>query len=178
MSAAGLYRALGLFQQVIGKVACEGALASQATLSRFENSITPRALQQLIDLQITTGIERLKQHHQGTLPTSLTLDIDPTDDPTHGRQQLALFHGYYEQNQYFPLLISEPKTKHIFLGWLRPGTVHTALGAEDDLLRVVKPLREQQPDMTIHVRGDRHGRTTVGQLHSRITFLQGMTAMP
>jgi hypothetical protein len=143
-----------LFQQVIGKVVGEGALASQPTLSRFENSITPQALQQLIDLQVTTGIERLKQYHQGQLPTSLTLDIDPTDDPTHGRQQLALFHGYYEQHQYFPLLISEPTTKHMFLGWLRPGTVHAALGAEDDLLRVVQPLLAEYPDMTIHVRGD------------------------
>ena len=143
-----------LFQMLAGKVSGEGPLASQPTLSRFENSITPRMLQRLIDLQVTTGIERLKQHHRGQLPTSLTLDIDPTDDPTHGKQQLALFHGYYEQHQYFPLMISEPTTKHMFLGWLRPGTVHAALGAEDDVLRVVLPLRVEQPDMAIHLRGD------------------------
>ncbi len=143
-----------LFQMLAGKASGEGPLASQPTLSRFENSITPRALQRLIDFQITTGVERLKQHHQGQLPQALTLDIDPTDDPTHGQQQLALFDGYYEQHQYLPLMISEPTTKHMFLGWLRPGTVHAALGAEDDLLRVVMPLRAEQPDIAIHVRGD------------------------
>lgn len=143
-----------LFQMLAGKASGDGSLASQPTLSRFENSITPRGLQRLVDLQITTGIERLKQHHQGQWPQSLTLDIDPTDDPTHGKQQLALFHGYYEQHQYLPLMISEPTTKHMFLGWLRPGTVHAALGAEDDVLRVVLPLRAEQPDRAIHLRGD------------------------
>jgi hypothetical protein len=129
-------------------------LASQPTLSRFENQVTPAMLQKLIDFNIATGIERLKQKHGGTLPASLTLDLDATDDPTHGHQQLTLFHGYYGQYQYFPLIISEPTTKHIFLAWLRPGTVHASLGAEDDLLRIVKALRQARPDIAIHVRGD------------------------
>lgn len=32
-------------------------------------------------------------------------DIDATDDPAHGVQQFTIFHGYYEQNQYLPLLV-------------------------------------------------------------------------
>lgn len=129
-------------------------LASQPTLSRFENLATPAVLQKLIDFNITTGIERLKQHHGGKLPKSITLDLDATDDPTHGHQQLTLFHGYYGQYQYFPLIISEPTTKHIFVAWLRPGTVHASLGADDDLMRVVNALRKERPDIAIHVRGD------------------------
>jgi hypothetical protein len=111
-------------------------------------------LLKLIDFQIRTGIERLKEKHGGRLPDSITLDLDPTDDPAHGYQQLALFHGYYGQYQYFPLIISEPTTKHIFVAWLRPGTVHAALGADDDLMRVVNALRKERPDIAIHVRGD------------------------
>lgn len=130
------------------------ALASQPTLSRFENSATPKVLQKLIDFNIHTGIERLKAHHKGQLPAQITLDLDATDDPTHGHQQLTLFHGYYGQYQYFPLIISEPVTKHVFVAWLRPGTVHASIGADDDLMRVVTALRQERPDIAIHVRAD------------------------
>jgi hypothetical protein len=130
------------------------SLASQPTLSRFENLATPRVLQTLIDFNITTGIERLKAHHGGQLPAEITLDLDATDDPTHGHQQLTLFHGYFGQYQYFPLIISEPTTRHVFVAWLRPGTVHASIGADDDLMRVVTALRKQRPDIAIHVRAD------------------------
>lgn len=143
-----------IFKLVAGKLPEGDALASQPTLCRFENLITPAVLQKLIDFNITTGIERLKQKHGGTLPASLTLDLDATDDPTHGNQQLTLFHGYFGQYQYFPLIISEPATKHVFVAWLRPGTVHAALGAEDDLMRVVNALRKERADIQIHVRAD------------------------
>ena len=153
-----------VFKLIADRLPDGKALASQPTLSRFENLATPAVLQKLIDFTIDTGIERLKQKHggtpgdqspgPGTLPGSLTLDLDATDDPTHGHQQLTLFHGYFGQYQYFPLIISEPTTKHVFVAWLRPGTVHASLGAEDDLMRVVNALRAQRPDIAIHVRGD------------------------
>jgi hypothetical protein len=143
-----------LFKLIADRLPDDRALASQPTLSRFENLATPAELQRLIDFNILTGIERLKQKHGGQLPASITLDLDATDDPTHGHQQLTLFHGYYGQYQYFPLIISEPTTKHVFVAWLRPGTVHASLGADDDLMRVVKALRKARPDIAIHVRGD------------------------
>lgn len=139
---------------VAGKLPEDDPLASQPTLCRFENLATPAVLQKLIDFTIATGIERLKQKHGGKLPASITLDLDATDDPTHGSQQLTLFHGYFGQYQYFPLIISEPTTKHVFLAWLRPGTVHASLGADDDLMRIVNALRKARPDVAIHVRAD------------------------
>src|SRR5947209_14975508 len=142
------------FKMIADRLPEDEALASQPTLSRFENSVTPAVLQRLIDFTIATGIERLKEKHGGKLPASITLDLDATDDPTHGHQQLTLFHGYYGQYQYFPLIISEPTTKHVFLAWLRPGTGHAALGADEDLMRVVTALRKERPDIQIHVRGD------------------------
>ena len=142
------------FKMIADRLPEDDALASQPTLSRFENSVTPAILQRLIDFNIATGIERLKAKHGGTLPASITLDLDATDDPTHGHQQLTLFHGYFGQYQYFPLIISEPTTKHVFLAWLRPGAVHASLGADDDLMRVVNALRKERPDIQIHVRGD------------------------
>ena len=143
-----------VFKLIAGRLPEDDALASQPTLSRFENLATPQVLQELIDFLIATGIERLKLKHGGTLPASLTLDLDATDDPTHGQQQLTLFHGYYGQYQYFPLIISEPTSKHVFVAWLRPGTMHAAHAADDDLMRVVNALRKEKPDIQIHVRGD------------------------
>jgi len=144
-----------VFKLVAGRSpADDDPLASQPTLSRFENAVTPAQLLALVDLQIDTGIEQLKQKHGGALPASITLDLDATDDPAHGRQQLALFHGYYEQYQYFPLVISEPTTRHALVTWLRPGTAHASLGADDDLMRVVDALRRARPDVAIHVRAD------------------------
>lgn len=143
-----------VFKLVAGRLPEDDPLASQPTLSRFENLATPAVLLDLIDFLIDTGVERLKAKHGGKLPASLTLDLDATDDPTHGHQQLTLFHGYFGQYQYFPLVVSEPTTKHVFVAWLRPGTVHAALGADDDLMRVVAALRKERPDIAIHVRGD------------------------
>jgi hypothetical protein len=144
-----------VFKLVAGGVPPDGgALASQPTLSRFENALLIPAMHRLLGFLVETGIERLKGKHGGVLPAEVTLDLDATDDPAHGNQQLVLFHGYYGQHQYLPLVISEPTTRHVFSVWLRPGSVHAALGADDDLRRVIDALRAVRPDIKIHVRGD------------------------
>jgi hypothetical protein len=143
-----------IFKLIADRHPEDDPLASQPTLSRFENLATPAVLQRLIDFLIDSGIRRLKHKHGGSLPASITLDLDATDDETHGRQQLTLFNGYFQQYQYFPLIISEPTTKHVFVAWLRHGTAHASLGADDDLMRVVNALRKERPDIAIHVRGD------------------------
>lgn len=142
-----------VFKLLAGCQPEDQALASQPTLSRFENSLSCAELQRLIDFLIDTGVEQLQRKH-GKMPKQIILDLDTTDDPAHGKQQLTLFHGYYDQYQYLPLIISEPTSKHVFLAWLRPGTLHPTRGAADDLLRVVQKLRQGRPDVIIHVRGD------------------------
>ena len=61
------------------------ALASQPTLSRFENAVGRRELHQmahtLADVVITHHRRRLRGRAQ-----RITIDLDPTDDPTHGQQ--------------------------------------------------------------------------------------------
>src|SRR5205085_11829110 len=76
-----------IFKMVAGKLPEDDPLASQPTLSRFENQITPRQLQDLVDFIADSGVRRLKQSNAGELPASITLDLDATDDPTHGHQQ-------------------------------------------------------------------------------------------
>ena len=147
-----------IFKLVADRRPDDDPLASQPTLCRFENATSsPPVLLRMIDFLIDTGVERLRDKHDGRLPERVTLDLDTTDDPCHGDQQLRLFHGYYDQYQYLPLIISEPTTRHVFLTWLRPGTLHASQGADDDLLRVATKLREAQgpgTELAIHVRGD------------------------
>ncbi len=80
-------------------------LASQPTLSRFENAIDVRSFFRLRDLLLDQFIASFAKP-----PRQLTLDIDPFDDPTHGQQQLTFFHGYYEQYQYLPRVVTARRT--------------------------------------------------------------------
>jgi hypothetical protein len=87
-------------------------------------------------------------------PQRLTLDIDPFDDPTHGQQQLTFFHGYYQQYQYLPRVITCAENDLVLNLCLLYGSAHPALGAAEDLEYVVGRLRQAWPDVRIHVRGD------------------------
>jgi hypothetical protein len=70
-----------------------GDLASQPTLSRFENGVTSKDLRRLSDWLL----ELYLKTHPGPRKV-IVLDMDATDDPTHGKQQLSFFHGYYEEH--------------------------------------------------------------------------------
>src|SRR6185437_7366053 len=69
-------------------------LASQPTLSRFENAVSIADLWRLRDVLVDTFIQSFEAP-----PAHLTLDLDAFDDPAHGQQQLIMFHGYYQQYQ-------------------------------------------------------------------------------
>ena len=98
-------------------------LASQPTLSRFENAIDIRSFFRLRDRLLDQFIASFKKP-----PRQLTLDIDPFDDPTHGQQQLTFFHGYYDQYQYLPRVITCAENDLVLSACLLHGTAHAALG--------------------------------------------------
>jgi hypothetical protein len=89
-----------------------------------------------------------------TPPRYVILDVDPSDDPTHGQQVLSFFHGYFDQHQYFPLFVFDGETGFPLAAWLRPGTVHASCGAVAALRPIVAALRAAWPDVLILVRGD------------------------
>lgn len=138
-----------LFKLMAGRSPDAPALASQPTLSRFENWINIPSLKRLRDVFIDQFIASFDQP-----PRRLTFDIDAVDDPAHGHQQLTFWHGYYDQNQYLPLFITCPDNDQFVVLSLRPGNVHASLGADDDLEYLVGRLRQVWPDVVIVVRGD------------------------
>ena len=138
-----------VFKLVAGRSLDEDDLASQSTLSRFENAIDVKSLLRLRDVFLDQFIASFDKP-----PTRITLDIDPFDDPTHGGQQLTFFHGYYRQHQYLPRLITCAENDLMVMLCLLFGTAHAALGAADDLEYLVSRLREAFPGVRIVLRPD------------------------
>lgn len=126
-----------------------GPLASQPTLSRFENAVDIPSLFRLQDVFIDEFIASFDSP-----PARLTFDIDPFDDPTHGQQQLSFYHGYYGQHQYQPRVVTCAENDQVVMACLLHGTAHAALAADDDLEYLVRRLRKAWPDVSIHVRAD------------------------
>ena len=148
----------------------EQPLASGSTVNRFHHAYTRRqaelpleerpvlhevdaALNQRLRV-LNAYLPELFIRTRRQPPAYVILDIDPTDDPTHGQQVLSLFHGYYDQHQYFPLLVFDGDSGFPLAAWLRPGTVHASCGAVSTLRVIVAALRAAWPNMTILVRGD------------------------
>jgi hypothetical protein len=141
-----------LLKQVCGRLPISGAdLASQPTLSRFENAFGPRDCYRLA---IVLGQVYLQERERDGVPEHIVLDLDGTDDPTHGQQEGTAYHGYYGQYQYHPLLVFDGQTGHLITAVLRPGTVHASCGVVTILKRIVRTLRHRWPDVTIELRAD------------------------
>jgi len=127
----------------------EKHLACQATLSRFENGITVSSLKQLEDVFIEQFIDSFDEPS-----LTLTFDVDAFDDPTHGQQQLTLFHGFYDQYQYLPVVWTCAETDAVVMLKLLWGSADVSHGIEDDIERLVTRLRAKFPDVRIIIRAD------------------------
>ena len=92
-----------LADQPLGEV-----LSSQPTLSRWENAPSPREIIGLQDALLDWFVRVCGQ--QVRKRGEILLDVDSTDDPTHGQQQLSFFNGGYGQHMYHPLLVFERHT--------------------------------------------------------------------
>lgn len=127
----------------------EDALSSQPTLSRFENAVDGRTLNELR--------QRLEESYVAELPSDthvVVLDIDSTDDETHGRQQLSFFHGFYDQYMYHPLLVFDGESGQLVSALLRPGNAHAARSATPLLRGIIRRIKARFPQALIVVRAD------------------------
>lgn len=88
---ADALRADPLLKLVCGRLPESGPdLASQPTLSRFENGFSARDCYRFAE---ALGAVYLRQRERAGIPTHILLDLDSTDDPTHGDQEGRAYHG-------------------------------------------------------------------------------------
>ncbi len=127
----------------------EDWLGSQSTLSRLENGVSARDVNRMRAALEDEWVARLEPHR-----SVVVLDVDSTDDPTHGHQQLSMFHGFYDQHMYHPLLVIDATTGDIATVLLRPGNAHAAAGASNVLCRLIRKVRQRLPNAMVIVRGD------------------------
>ena len=94
----------------------------------------------LADTVIETHRRRLKGR-----ATRITIDLDPTDDPTHGQQEFTFFNGHYDTWCYLPIVATvtfndEPE-QFAVAAVLRPGNAPATRGARGILRRLLAKLR-------------------------------------
>lgn len=143
---------------LLGRDPIEGeALASQPTLSRFENAVGARDLYRMAERLAEAVIDRHRRR-LGRRCRRITLDFDPTDDPTHGQQELSFFHGYYDTYCYLPLVgtiaFNDEVEQYLLCAVLRPGNSAAHVGLIAILERVLAKLRTAFPKARLRVRLD------------------------
>jgi hypothetical protein len=147
-----------IHKALLGRDPIDGdALASQSTLSRFENAVGPRDLYRFGEALADLVIRRHRKRLRGKA-RRITIDLDPTDDPTYGQQQLSFFNGYYDSWCYLPVLgfvsFNDEVEQYLFTAVLRPGNAPAKLGAVGILRRVIDRVRTAFPRARLRVRLD------------------------
>ncbi len=132
-------------------------LASPPTLSRFENAVGLKDLYGISEALAASVIERHAQRLRGRAHR-VTIDLDPTDDPTHGAQQLTFFNGHYDCWCYLPVMglvsFNEEAEQYLCAAVLRPGNVTAVVGAVGILRRLTQLIRYFFPGVQLRVRLD------------------------
>jgi hypothetical protein len=145
-------------------LACErspvtgAALASQPTLSRFENALRPRTLLQMGAALARTVLEQQQRRRGNRRTRRIAIDIDPTCDPTYGQQEFGVFNGFYGTSCYLPLVVTvsfdNEAEKFLVTSVLRPGNASAMKGTRGVLLRIVGLLHEYFPQAQLRLRAD------------------------
>jgi hypothetical protein len=137
------------------KMACEKLpeseepLASQPTICRFENGLSRTDLYRIAEVFLDVFIDSYE-----SAPEAIILDIDDTDDETHGHQQLILFNAFHDSYCYMPLHIYEGRSGRLITTILRPGKRPSGKEIVSILKRIVKRIKAAWPEVGILLRGD------------------------
>ncbi len=145
-------RSDSVFKLCAGKLPeTDGDLASQPTMSRFENSISATELYTMAKSFADLFIASYEQE-----PGLIILDCDDTNNNCHGEQQLSLFNNYYGEYCYMPLHIYEGLSGKLITTILKPGRRSKNANVFAILKRIVDHLRRQWKNTIIVLRGDGH----------------------
>jgi Transposase DDE domain group 1 len=124
------------------------ALASQPTFSRLENGVDWDSIR----LLESEGTEWFCRH--GKSQGEIILDMDSTEDPTHGQQVFSFYNAHYDSYMYHPLLIFEGNSGVLLASRLRPGNAMGSRQAVALLRPLVRRLRSRFSRRAIALRAD------------------------
>ncbi len=146
------------FRLALGKLPGSGpGLASQPTMSRWENAPTTRELARMMRAMIAIYCASYRAP-----PKQVTLDIDDTCDVVHGYQQLSFWNGHYGERCFLPIHVYDTATGRPVAMLLRTGKTPTGAEAAGHIRRLVRHIRSHWPTTCITIRGDGHyGRPEV-----------------
>jgi Transposase DDE domain group 1 len=126
-------------------------LASQPTMSRWENAPTTREL-----VRLTGALVDLYCASYSAPPVAVTLDIDETVDVVHGGQQLSFWNGHYGERCFLPIHVYDTATGRPVAMLLRPGKAPSGAETAGHIRRLIRRIRRHWPDTRITLRGDGH----------------------
>jgi Transposase DDE domain group 1 len=133
-----------------------GRLASQPTISRFERTAAPRMLLAMSHALADTVIARHRRRRRGV--RLITIDLDVTEDQTHGAQQLTFFNGFYDHWCYLPLVATltfdDETRQYLVAAILRPGNAAGTAGVVSLLHRLLPKLWRAFSGARLRVRLD------------------------
>jgi hypothetical protein len=143
---------------LVGRDPIDGEdLASQPTLSRFENAPDRQELLRMSEALADCVIARHRKRLHGRA-RRITIDLDPTDDPTHGQQQFTFFNSHYDSYCYLPMVgfltFNDEAEQYLVAAVLRPGNVSGSCGAIGILRRLLRRLDSAFPGALFRVRLD------------------------
>jgi hypothetical protein len=142
---------------LLGRDPIDGSrLASQPTISRFEHTAAPRMLLAMSHALADTVIARHRRRRRRV--RLITIDLDATEDQTHGAQQLTFFNGFYDHWCYLPLVgtltFDDEARQYLVAAILRPGNAAGTAGAVSLLHRLLPKLWRAFPGVRLRVRLD------------------------
>ncbi len=129
-------------------------LASAPTFSRLEHSVDRKDLYRLTHALVDHFIASSPEP-----PAAIVLDLEHSDDQTHGQQEFAFYNHHYRSYCYLPLFIFEGTSHALVSACLRPGTRPPGRENAMILVRLLSYLRRHWPQTHILVRGDSHFAT-------------------
>ena len=142
-----------MFKLAVGRAPLDEGnhLASGATFSRLENSVSRKDIYRMARSFVEAFIASYAQP-----PALIVLDMDHSEDATHGQQELTFYNHYYGNHCYLPLFLFEGLSGKLITAVLRPGKRPTGKENAAIIKRVLHLLRQAWPRTHILLRGDGH----------------------
>jgi hypothetical protein len=126
-------------------------LASQPTMSRWENAPSTRELVRMMDVMVD-----LYCASYPSPAAAVTLDIDETVDVVHGGQQLSFWNGHYGTRCFLPLHVYDTATGRPVAMLLRTGKTPSGAEIAGHVRRLHRRIEKRWPNTRIILRGDGH----------------------